>query len=144
MQTLDLGEEIKPFENIARRRREPLDIGIEVGANIVLIAEQFDEIERRRVVKSLFGFALEERLGINALSGLGRLLLQNRVFRHLQDAIQAAQDGKGQDDLAIFGSPVIPAQQIGDRPDEGRLGLVVHNLGQSFGYGAGMSIQFFV
>ncbi len=36
----------------------------------------------------------------------------------LQHAVQAADDGQRQDDLAVLGLLVVAAEQVGDRPDE--------------------------
>ena len=41
-------------------------------------------------------------------------------------AFETPQHRKRKDDLAVIGLPVIAAQEVGDRPDEGGEGLVIH------------------
>ena len=78
-----------------------------------------------RVVEALPGLAQEERLGIEpGLLLVGELRQHGRLGR-LQHAIEPAQHGEGQDDLAVVGLLVVAAQEIGDRPDEGGEGLMV-------------------
>ncbi len=62
----------------------------------------------------------QERFGIEPhLLPIVELRQHSRrcVFEH---AIQASQHRERQDDFAIVGLLVVPAQQVGDGPDEGR------------------------
>jgi hypothetical protein len=52
------------------------------------------------------------------------MLLDDRVLRGFQNAVETAEHGERQDDPAIFRLPVIAAKKIRDRPDErGKLRL---------------------
>jgi hypothetical protein len=49
------------------------------------------------------------------LSQLG----EHRRLGRLEHAVEAAQHGEGQDDLAVLGLLVVAAEEVGDGPDEG-------------------------
>ena len=65
--------------------------------------------------------ALRSRNGSGLTPALlrGGILGQHGRLGGLQHAIQAAQHGEGQDDLAVFGLLVVAAQQVGDGPYQG-------------------------
>ena len=58
--------------------------------------------------------------------------VEHRLLGRLQHAVQAAQHGQRQDDLAVLGLLVVAPQQVGDRPDE--RGVVAHVLGSCSGH----------
>ena len=111
--------EVEALEDVARRGRERLHVGAKVFSNVVLVAHDLPQIERRDVVEELAGFPQEEGLGIKA----GRLTLfffcEDGGLGGLKDAVQTAEDGEWEDDLAVFRLFVVAAQQVGDGPDEG-------------------------
>ena len=79
----------------------------------------FFRSKRRRVVEELAGLPQEEGLGVHAgLLALGQFG-EHGGLGGLQHAIETAEDGERQDDLAVFGLLVVAAQEIGDGPDEG-------------------------
>ena len=63
-QLVDLGREAEPLKDVAHRRREPLNIGIEVLADVVLIAHQRAEVHIGSVVEALARGAEQERVRI--------------------------------------------------------------------------------
>jgi hypothetical protein len=87
-QALDLGIEIEALEDVAGRRRKALDVGVEVFANMVLVAKQLVQVKRRGVVEALASLAKQERVWVEAGSSLGvefgqdcRLLLSSTQSR---------------------------------------------------------------
>ena len=118
-QLVDLGVKLEALENVAHGRRERLHVGAQVLADVVLVAHELLQVERRGVVEELAGLAQQEGLGIQAGRLAGFLLGQHGGLGGFQHAIQAAQHGEGQDDLAVFGLLVVAAQEVGDGPDEG-------------------------
>jgi hypothetical protein len=124
VQQVRLGEpfnlrvEVKALEDIARGRRERLDVGVQVLPDMVLVAEEFDEVEQGGVVKRLSGLSGEKRVGIQPRLGLCLKLGQYRRLRRLQYAIETAQNRKRQDDAAVLGLLIVAAQEVGDGPDK--------------------------
>ncbi|MDP2823101.1 MAG: hypothetical protein Q8O52_10565 [Sulfuritalea sp.] len=75
-------------------------------------------------VGELFGDEVEQP-GLGRLVDLGVKLEALEDVAHgglggFQHAVETAQDGERENDLAVFGLLVITAQEIGDGPDEGR------------------------
>jgi hypothetical protein len=70
--------------------------------------------------------AQQERLGVHAQLGLGFQLGQHGGLGGFEHAVEAAQHGEGQDDLAVVGLLVVATEEVGDGPDEGGQGLLVH------------------
>ena len=139
-EAVDLGVELEALEDVAHGGRERLDVGAEVFADVVLVAHELLQVERRGVVEELAGFPQEERLGVQpGLLALGQLG-EHGGLGGLQHAIETAKDGERQNDLAVFGLLVVAAQEIGDGPDEGgkiRVGHVewfLRNESESVGY----------
>jgi hypothetical protein len=127
-EAFELGEEVEALEDVAGGRREALDVGVEVLAQVVLVAAVC-EVQRRGVVEALPGLAQQEGVGADAGLGLGVELGEHRRLGAGQHAVEAAQHREGQDDLAVLGLFVVAAEEVGDGPDEGREGLVVHGSG---------------
>ena len=118
---VDLRVKVEALEDVAHRRRERLHVGAEVFADVVLIAHQLLQVERRRVVEELAGFPQEERLGIQLRpSGLAASSASTAGLVGFEDAIETPQHRERQDDLAVLGLLVVAAQEVGDGPDEGR------------------------
>ena len=116
---VDLGVELEALEDVAHRGREGLHVGAQVLADVVLVAHELLQVERRRVVEELAGLPQQEGLGVQP-----GLLARGQLGEHgglggFEHAVEAAQDGERQDDLAVLGLLVVAAQQIGDGPDEG-------------------------
>ncbi len=61
-QAVYLCVEVEALEDVPHRRGECLDVGIEVFADVVLVAHQRFHIQRGGVVEALPGFAQQERL----------------------------------------------------------------------------------
>lgn len=86
--------------------------------DVVLVAQQFSHVQRRRVEEVLARFLQQERLGVNSGRLTFHFLLQDRFLRRFQNAIQPPQNGKRKNDATVFGLLVIAAQQVRDRPNE--------------------------
>ena len=56
IEPIDLGVEVEALEDVAHRGRERLHVGAQVFADVVLVAHEFLQIERRGVVEKLAGF----------------------------------------------------------------------------------------
>ena len=125
---VDLDGELEALENVADVGREALHIGRQVLAHVVLVADELLQVEGGRVVEALPGLAQEERLRVEPGLLLVRQLRQHRRLGRLQHAIETAQHGEGQNDLAVVRLLVVAAQKVGDRPDEGRKRLVVQEM----------------
>jgi len=80
----------------------------------------------RGVVEAVPGRAQQERFRIQA--GLGALVQLGQHFGlgRRKHAVQTPQHGERQDDLAVFRLLVVTAQQVGNRPDKGGQGLLIH------------------
>ena len=63
-QPVDLGVELEALEDVAHGRRERLHVGAQVLADVVLVAHELLQVERRGVVEELAGLAQQEGLGI--------------------------------------------------------------------------------
>jgi hypothetical protein len=116
---VDLRVELEALEDVAHRGRERLDVGAQVLADVVLVAHQLLQVERRRVVEELARTCEQERLGVEPGLGRARLLGQHGGLGRLEHAVEAAQHGERQDDLAVLGLLVVAAEEVGDGPDEG-------------------------
>ena len=124
--SVDLHGEFEALENVADIGRKALHISREMRPDVVLVADQLRQVQDRRVVKALPGLAQQKRLGIESDRLLRLQLRQHRRLGRLQNAIEAAENGERQDDLAVIGLLVIAAQQVRDRPDKGGQGLMIH------------------
>ncbi|HLL02270.1 MAG TPA: hypothetical protein VK539_16910 [Myxococcaceae bacterium] len=119
LEPVDLGVELEALEDVAHRGREVLHVGAQVLANVVLVAHELLQVERRGVEEELAGLLEQEGLGVE-LGLLAQLLLcEDGGLGGFEHAVEPAQHGKRQDDLAVFGLLVVTAQQVRDGPDEG-------------------------
>ena len=125
-QPVHVGVEVEPLEDVTDGRRECLDVGKQVRADVVLIAHQPLHVELRGIVEARPGFAQEERLGVQALLGPRRELLKHPRLGRLKNAVEAAQDGEWEDDATILGLLVVAPQDVRHGPDEGGECLLVH------------------
>jgi hypothetical protein len=118
-QLVDLGVKVEALEDVPHCRRECLHVGSQVLADVVLVAHQLLEVERRRVVEELAGLAQQEGFRVQPGCLAGLLLGKDSDLGRFQHAVEAPQHGEGQNDLAILRLLVVAAQKISDRPDEG-------------------------
>ena len=118
-EAVDLQVKLEGLEDVAHGGRESLRVGAQVLADVVLVAHQLLHVEWRRVVEKLAGLAEQEGFGIHL--GLGSLVEfgKHGGLGGFEHAIEPAQNGEGQNDLAVLRLLVIAAEQIGDGPDEG-------------------------
>ena len=66
----------------------------------------------------------------NSARGLG-VLGEHGGFGRLQHAVEAAQDGEREDDLAVVRLLVIAAEEVGDGPNKGGEVGIGHGRGDS-------------
>ena len=118
-QPVDLGHKVEPLEDVTDGGGEPLNVGVKVLGDVVLIAHELVHIEPRHIGEALTRLAQDERLRVQPRLLFLRVFGQHRGLSGFQNAVQTPQDGKGQDDLAVIRLLVVAAQKVGDRPDEG-------------------------
>ncbi len=123
-----LRRELEPLEDVSDVGREGLDVAVEVGRDVVLIAEQLLQVQLGGVVEGLPRLAQQEGFRVHPLRLPGRQFCQHSVLGRPQHAIEAAQHGERQNDLAVVGLLVVPAQEVGHGPEEGRKGLLVQRV----------------
>jgi hypothetical protein len=116
---------VELLDHVARTGREPGDVGTEVVGNVRRVVEQAGEVELRDVEELLPGDGLQHRVDVVDLPGQLDVPVEHGSLGGFQDAVQAAQHREGQDHPAVLGLLVVPPQQIGYRPDEGRVSLDV-------------------
>ena len=128
VQALDRGGKVEVLEDRAHVRREALDVAVQVGADVVLIAHELAHVQRRDVVEVQAGLALDERLKRDACRLPGGVFLELGSLAGREHAVQSAQHGERKDDADVFALLEVAAQAVGDGPDEGGEGLLVHGL----------------
>ena len=108
--------ELEMLENLAGGGGEGLDVGFEVPGGVGFA--ELPEIHRRCVVEEVLRLAQQEfLLRLHGHRGDRRGLRQHRGLGGHQNALQAAQQGEGQDDAAVLGLLEVAAEQVGDGPD---------------------------
>jgi len=95
-----------------------------------MMADELFQVQDGRIVEALPGLAQEKRFGIEPRLLLVGQLRQHHRLSRLKDAIETAQNGERQDDLAVIGLLVVAAQKVRYRPDEGGQGLMVQEKPQ--------------
>ncbi|MDQ1081472.1 hypothetical protein QE401_003998 [Pseudoroseomonas cervicalis] len=127
-QPVGLLGEAEALEDVADGRREAADIGVQIGAEIVLVAHQGLQVEGRGVGEGHARDAPQEGLGLDPHGRLGLRLGEHLFLGGRQHAVEAAQHREGQDDPAVFGGLVVAAKQVSHGPDEGGEGLRLAHL----------------
>ena len=114
-------------EEAAKIGGKPLGEAFRVG-------EEFGEVELAGVVELLLCGAPEHFIDERAVLAFEFLLLfEDFGFGGFEDAVEAAQDGHGEHDFAVFGRAVGTAEKVGNVPDEtdegiGVIGQVMESL----------------
>src|SRR5690606_1510544 len=81
-------------------------------------------VERRGVHELKSGLPQEELLRVHAGFGALLQLLEDGSLRRFQDAVESAEHGEREDNLAVLMGFVVTAEEVGDGPDErGEVGL---------------------
>jgi len=119
-QLVDLGVELEALEDVAHRRAEGLQVGTQVFADVVLVTHELFQVQGGGVVEELAGLTQQKWFGVQTGFFTQSLFSQHLGLGRLQHAVQTAQYGEGQDDLAVLGLLEITAQQVSDRPDKRR------------------------
>jgi hypothetical protein len=102
VQPLDRAAKSKCSKIVAHVGREALDVAVQVGADVVLVAHQLAHVERRHVVEVQAGLALDEGLEGDAGGLLGGVLLEHLGLGRRQHAVQPAQHRERQDHPAVL------------------------------------------
>ena len=123
----DLLIEREPLHDLADVARKAVDVGVEVGRELVGVVEELGQVQPRQVVEGAAGDLLEQtaddRLGLDLDA---RVRGEDLGLGRRQQAVETAQHRQGQDDLAVLVALVGPAQQVADAPDEvGELGVAI-------------------
>jgi hypothetical protein len=116
-------------EDVAHRGGEALDVGREIGADVILVAHDAEHVERRGVGEGYAGDAGKEGLGVEALGFAGGVLGQHLRLRRREYAVEASENREGQDHAAVLGRLIVAAEEIRDGPDQGREAGVAHGGG---------------
>ena len=114
--------------------RKRFDVVEEVLGEPFGVGEEFGEVEPAGVIELLLRRAskhfIDER---RVLTFELFLLFEDFGFGGFEDAVEAAQDGHGEHDFAVFGRAVGTAEKVGNVPDEtdegiGVIGQVMESL----------------
>jgi hypothetical protein len=118
---LDLGFELEVLEDALDVRREALDVADQVLVDVVRVALQLREVERRVVVEALARDLVQrgvERLA-RELAALVLLVRGDDLgLGPGEDAVEAPQHRHRQHHALVLRRAVRAAQQVGDLPDE--------------------------
>src|SRR5258706_6282945 len=128
VQSLDLRGELEALEHITHLWRESIRVLVEVLPNVVLVAHELLHVHGRGVVEARLRLPAQKRVRVDSRLLARSVFDQHRFLGGLEHTVQAPQHREGQDHLAVFGLLVVAAQQVSDRPDEGRKCLVVHSI----------------
>ena len=124
--------ELEILEDAADVGGEAVDVTGEVLVNVVGVALELLEGERRVIVEPLAGRFAEELVEgfVVQPAALPLLVFAEHLFLgRREDTVEAAEDGHGQHDALILRRAVRPPQQVGNLPDEVRQFVVVgHRL----------------
>ena len=120
-QTRDLVAELEVFEDVLHVGREPVQVRLEVGGELLAVGAgaQVAEREPGGVVERLsrrlaHGGVLLDHAGVVE----GGLHVEDRLLAALQHRVEAAQHRHGQDHVAVLAAHVQVAQDVvGDAPD---------------------------
>ena len=95
---------------------------------MVLVTHELLQVERRGVEEALATDAQEEGLRVDAKWLAAGQFGQDSLLGGREHTVEAAQHGEGEDDAAVLGLPVVAAEEVGHRPEEGGKGLLVHGV----------------
>ena len=123
-EAVDLRVEIKLLEDVAHRWRKPMHIRAQVRAQVVLIAHEFLQIQRRCVVEVMLRRFVQHDLGAKFLLLAALRFFKHRVLRRREHAVKPAQHREGKNDLPVLRLLEIATEQISNRPNErGEVGV---------------------
>jgi len=129
----DLVLELEKIEDGADVGRKAFDVADQMLFDMIRVAFQLLESQRRMVVKTLPSGIVEnfiERLILVLVFDLVELA-QHRRLGWLQHAIEAAQHGHGQHYAFVLRRTVRAAQQVGNLPDKIRKVIMVRHGSKS-------------
>ena len=106
---IDLNGELEPLEDVAHLWRETLHVGLQVAAHVGCVAQQALQVHRRGVEEAVAGLALQEWLRVQPGFGAQLELGKHLGLGGREHAVEPAQHGEGQDNLAVVGRLVVAA-----------------------------------
>ncbi len=118
----DLVAELELVQNLLDVGREPIQIGLEVGPQLLLSPTgcEVAEPEGRGVVERLGG-GLAQRTVLICFASVVQLCLhvEHSVLGRFQDCVEAADDRHGQNDVTVLAAHVdVPQDIVGYTPNE--------------------------
>ena len=126
----DLVAELEVVEDVLHVGREAVEVGLEVVLELLLGGAGLEvaQEEGRGVVEGLPGGGAQGVVLVgDAFLVEGGLHLQHGLLGRFEHCVEAAQDGHGQDDIAVFAADVNVAQDVvRDVPDE--VGEAAHSV----------------
>jgi hypothetical protein len=122
VQVGDLFSESEPFEDIPGVFGKVSEIGFKVLSDMLGIVQEFGEGEPGSGIKFL-ARNFQEKGGEVCDPGIfsGIVFLENLIFRGFENAVQTAEDRKGENDLSVIGLFIVPPEKVGNRPKKGCL-----------------------
>ena len=118
----DLVAELEVLEDVLDVRREAVEVGLEVGLELLLAGAgpEVAQRELRGVVEGLAGRLPQGLVLVDDARLVERgLHVEHGLLGRLEHRVEAAQDGHRQDDVAVLAADVEVAQDVvGDAPDE--------------------------
>ena len=115
----DLVAELEVLQDVLHVRGEAVEVGLEVGRELLAARPGAQQSELRGVVEGLSRRLPQGRLLLDD-AGLVEhgFHLEHVLLAALQHRVQPAQDGHRQDDVAVLAADVeIPEDVVGDAPD---------------------------
>ena len=140
----DVAFEAEFFDDVPYIGGKAVEVGAEVGFDVVGVVEQFAEVEAADVVEGMSGCPAEQ--GVRHGEGFVLCVsLEYGGFGVGQYAVEAADDGQREDDFAVFMRFVHAGEFVGDGPYEVRflfdVGFEAHK--QSVGwFAAGTGLRY--
>lgn len=118
---LDLGLELEVLEYPLDVGRKALDVADEVSVDVVRVALELFEVERRVVVEALAGDFVQLRVErvADELAALAEFVLRDDpAFRRRQDAVEATKHRHREHHSFVLWRAIRAAEQVRDLPDE--------------------------
>lgn len=109
--------EPEPADDLLYVGREPVEVGEEVGLELLRGAEEIHQRERRGVVERLPGGLTEYPILVHHVRPIELFLhLQDGVLTRLEEHVETADDDHRQDDVAVLAADVVVAEQSSAMP----------------------------
>jgi hypothetical protein len=100
--SVNLGLEVKAFEDITNGIGKVLDVGNEILTDMVRVAHELVQVEGRSVVEVLTSFSKDERLRVDPSGFPQGFLFKHSRFGRFKHTIEAPEHGERENDSPIF------------------------------------------